>query len=194
MLLVAYPETGSLILKSAQELGLLGRKTKLIATDGMKEANIAQLVGKDSQGKFIVTGMLGTASSAGGPALDAFQKRYRDAFKREPSVYDPNTWDAAALLVLAAEAAKETTGPAIRDQLQTVANAPGQEVTDVCEALALLRDGKIINYQGASGTVDLNPQGDVTGSYDIWTVDEQGKLQVNDTLEIAGADSAEPKE
>ena len=188
VLLVAYPETGSLILKSAQELGLLDGRTKIIATDGMKEANIAELVGKNSQGQFIATGILGTASSAGGPALDAFQKRYRQAFNRDPSVYDPNTWDAAALLALAAEAAKKTTGPALRDQLQTVANAPGQEVTDVCEALALLRDGKPINYQGASGTVDLNSQGDVTGRYDIWTVDEQGKLRINDTIEIAGAE------
>ena len=132
----------------------------------------------------------------GGPALDTFQKQYRQTFKREPSVYDPNTWDAAALLVLAAEAAQETTGPAIRDQLSAVANGPGQDVTDVCEALALLREGKPINYQGASGTVDLNPQGDVTGSYDIWTVDGQGKLQVSDTIEIARTEpaTASPKE
>lgn len=190
VLLVAYPETGSLILKSAQELGVLDGKTTLITTDGMKEANIAELVGQNSQGDYIVAGMLGTAPSAGGPALEAFQKRYQDAFNREPSVFDPNTWDATALLVLAAEAAKDTTGTGIRDQLSAVANAPGEEVTDVCEALALLREGKSINYQGASGTVDLNPQGDVTGSYDIWTIDEQGKLTVSDTIEITGSDSA----
>lgn len=189
VLLIAYPETGSLILKSAQELGLLGGKTQLITTDGMKDAKIADLVGKDSQGNYIVTGMLGTAPSAGGPALDAFQKQYQAAFNRKPSVFDPNTWDATALLVLAAEAAKDTTGTAIRDQLSAVANAPGEEVTDVCAALELLRAGKTINYQGASGTVDLNPQGDVTGSYDIWTIDEQGKLQVNDTIEITGTHS-----
>ncbi|WP_299490149.1 ABC transporter substrate-binding protein [Acaryochloris sp. IP29b_bin.137] len=194
VLLVAYPETGSLILKSAQELGLLDGKTALMTTDGMKEANIAELVGKDAQGNYIVDGMLGTAPSAGGPALEAFQKRYQAAFKREPSVFDPNTWDAAALIVLAAEAAKETTGPGIRDQLQAVANAPGEEVTDVCEALALLRDGKTINYQGASGTVDLNPQGDVTGSYDIWTIDQQGQLTVSDTIAITGSDAAQTTE
>jgi len=186
VLLVTYPETGSLILKSAQELGFLSGKTQIMATDGIKDANLAELVGKDAQGKFIATGMLGTAPSAGGPALEAFQKKYQDAFNREPSVFDPNTWDAVALLVLAAEAAQETTGPAIQDQLSEIANAPGEEVTDVCEALSLLRAGKSINYQGASGTVDLNQQGDVIGSYDIWTIDDQGKLQVNDTIEIAG--------
>lgn len=192
VLLVSYPETGSLILKSAQELGFLDGNTALITTDGMKETSLADLVGKNSQGEYLVSGMLGTAPSAGGPALAAFQKQYQDAFQREPSVFDPNTWDATALLVLAAEAAQEPTGTGIREQLQAVANAPGEEVTDVCEALALLRDGKTINYQGASGTVDLNPQGDVTGSYDIWNIDDQGKLQVNDTIEITGADAATP--
>lgn len=186
VLLVTYPETGSLILKSAQELGFLGEKTQLIATDGIKDANLAELVGKNVQGQFIVSGMLGTAPSAGGPALEAFREKYRQAFNREPSVFDPNTWDATALLVLAAEAAQDTTGPAIQDQLPAIANAPGEEVTDVCEALSLLRAGKSINYQGASGTVDLNQQGDVTGSYDIWTIDDQGKIQVNDTIDIAG--------
>lgn len=194
VLLVSYPETGSLILKSAQELGFLDGKTALITTDGMKEANIADLVGQNSQGEYIVSGMLGTAPSAGGPALEAFQQQYQDAFKREPSVFDPNTWDATALLVLAAEAAKDTTGTGIRDQLQVVANAPGEEVTDVCQGLALLREGKTINYQGASGTVDLNPQGDVTGSYDVWTINEQGKLTVSDTIEITGSDPATPTE
>lgn len=194
VLLVSYPETGSLILKSAEELGFLNGETALIATDGMKEANLADLVGKNSQGQYIVAGMLGTAPSAGGPALEAFQQRYQDAFKREPSVFDPNTWDAAALLVLAAEAAKEPTGSGIREHLQSVANAPGEEVTDVCEALKLLRAGKTINYQGASGTVDLNPQGDVTGSYDIWTIDEQGKLTVSDTIAITGSEPAKTTE
>ncbi|WP_254721897.1 hypothetical protein [Kovacikia minuta] len=80
-------------------------------------------------------------------------------------MYDPNTWDAAALMVLAAEAAKSPTSTAIKENLREVANPPGEAVTDVCQALSLIRAGKKVNYQGASGSVDLNPQGDVTGTY-----------------------------
>ncbi|MGB8698591.1 MAG: ABC transporter substrate-binding protein, partial [Thermosynechococcaceae cyanobacterium] len=43
VLLIAYPETGSLILKSAFELGLLGQQTQWIATDGLKDVKLAQL-------------------------------------------------------------------------------------------------------------------------------------------------------
>jgi branched-chain amino acid transport system substrate-binding protein/neutral amino acid transport system substrate-binding protein len=187
VLLIAYPETGSLILKAAYQQGLLGKQTQVLATDGLKDAKIADLVGKNPQGTYIAAGILGTAASAGGPALSEFRNRYSQAYKREPSVYDPNTWDAAALLVLAAEAAKQPTGPAIKDQIRTVANAPGQEVTDVCQALALVRQGQDINYQGASSSVDLDAQGDVGGSYDIWTIDPKGELKVTGKIEVGGS-------
>lgn len=189
VLLIAYPETGSLILKSAYQQGVLGQQTQLIATDGLKDDNIAQLVGKDRQGQYLATGMIGTAPSAGGPALAAFRDRYQAAYNREPSVFDPNTWDAAALIALAAEKAQANSGEAVRDHIRAVASAPGQEVTDVCEALNLIRDGKDINYQGASGTVDLNEDGDVTGSYDVWGIEPDGTLKIQSQIQVEGTQS-----
>jgi ABC-type branched-subunit amino acid transport system substrate-binding protein len=188
VLVIAYPETGSLILKAAYEQGLLGGKTKLLLTDGMKTDKLAELVGKGSDGKFITAGVIGTAASAGGPANAAFVKAYKAKFgDRAPQVYDPNSWDAAAVIVLAAEAAKANTGAAIKDQIALVANAPGEAVTDVCKALALVREGKDIDYQGASGTVDFNAQGDVVGKYDVWTIADDGKLTVKSTVSIGGS-------
>ena len=186
VMLVAYPETGSLILKSAFEQGLLGGETKILLTDGMKTDELAELVGKGPDGNYIVSGVLGTAPSAGGPGLDTFKQTYQAKFNREPNVYDPNSWDAAAVMVLAAEAAKANTGEALKEQIPNVANAPGEEFTDVCEALAAVRQGEDINYQGASGDVDFNEQGDVVGAYDIWTIDDEGKLQIENTIEIGG--------
>jgi branched-chain amino acid transport system substrate-binding protein/neutral amino acid transport system substrate-binding protein len=182
VLLIAYPETGSLILKSAYQLGLLGQTTQLLVTDGLQEVGIAAQVGQTRAGQYIATGMMGTAPSAGGPALQAFQSQYQDRYQRQPKVFDPHTWDAAALLVLAAEAAQGTTGTAMRDRLPDIANPPGTEVSDVCAALALLRANQPINYQGASGSVDLNAQGDVTGWYDVWTIAEDGQLQIQDRI------------
>ncbi len=186
VMLVAYPETGSLILRSAFEQGFLGGETQVLLTDGMKDSNIAELVGQDADGNFVIAGVLGTAPSSGGPGLEQFQAAYTAAFNRDPAVFDPNTWDAAALLVLAAEAAGEPTGEAISKTLREVANAPGTEVTDVCEALELIRQGETINYEGASGSVDMDDQGDVVGAYDIWTVGDDGSIQVQATIEIGG--------
>jgi ABC-type branched-subunit amino acid transport system substrate-binding protein len=186
VLIIAYPESGSIILKAAQEQGFLDGTTKVIFTDGMKTDNLAELVGKTADGKFITAGMMGTAPSAGGPGLNDFRDRYREKFNRDPQVYDPNSWDAAAVLVLAAEAAKSGSGPALKDSIRRVSNPPGEQTTDVCTALALVREGKDIDFQGASGSLDFDEQGDVVGSYDVWTVNDAGKIEVKSTINVGG--------
>lgn len=186
VLLIAYPETGSLILKTAYQQGLLAGKTKVMATDGLKEAKFAELVGKTAKGDYIAKGLMGTAASAGGPAIAGFQRLYTQTYQRPPKIYDPNTWDAAAVLVLAAEAAKITTGIAMKDTVRTIANPPGETVTDVCRALSLIRQGQKINYQGASGNLDFTTFGDVTGSYDVWMIQPDGKLKVKGTIAVTG--------
>jgi branched-chain amino acid transport system substrate-binding protein/neutral amino acid transport system substrate-binding protein len=157
VLIVGYLETGSLILQGAYEQGFLDGDTQIVLTDGMKSAELADKAGRLADGTPIAAGVIGTApSSEGGPGAAAFQTLYQETFNREPNVFDPNTWDAAAVMVLAAEAAQANTGEAMQSKLSEVANAPGQEVSYVCEALELVRAGTDINYQGASGTVEFN--------------------------------------
>jgi neutral amino acid transport system substrate-binding protein len=84
--------------------------------------------------------------------------------------------------MLAAEAAKANTGEAIQSKIRAVAAGSGEEVTDACEAIAMVREGKAINYQGASGNVDIDDNGDVIGSYDVWTVKPDGTLTVVDKV------------
>ena len=70
----------------------------------------------------------------------------------------------------------------IKTQIRTVAAPPGTEVSDLCEALKLVREGQDINYQGVSGNVDLDENGDVQGAYDVWTVEPDGKIKVVDRI------------
>jgi neutral amino acid transport system substrate-binding protein len=79
---------------------------------------------------------------------------------------------------LAAQASKSNTGEGIKSKILEVANAPGEEVSDVCKALELLKQGKDINYQGASGNVDLDANGDIQGVYDVWTIKDDGTIGV----------------
>lgn len=187
VVVVAYPETGSLILKAAFEQGLLDGNTQLLLTDGMKDESIPELVGKTADGSYIVSGVIGTAPSAGGPALNSFTQLYKSTFgDRDPGVFDPNSWDAAAVLILAAEAAQSTDGNVVKEAIAKVANAPGIEVTDVCEGLRLVREGEEINYQGASGAIEFDAQGDVVGRYDVWTFTDDGALDVLETVDAGG--------
>ncbi len=179
--LLAYGETGSLLLKSAYEQGLTGGIPVLLP-DGMYADDFATKVGQTKEGKFIAAGSFGTIPGADGKSLAAFSKVWQDELKRPVGAYAAHSWDATALLVLAAEAAKSNTGEGIKGKLREVANAPGEEVGDVCKALELLRAGKDINYQGASGNVDLDANGDIQGVYDIWTVKDDGKIGVIGTV------------
>lgn len=173
---VAYAETGALLLKTAYQQGL-SKGVQILLTDGSKSDQFASQVGKTSDGKFILQGALGTIPGADGKALDALTKAWQTKFKQSPAAYAPQSWDAAALLVLAAQAAKANTGDAIKSKILEVANGPGKEVSDVCEGLKLLSQGEKINYQGASGNVDIDTSGDVSGVYDVWEVEPDGKLK-----------------
>lgn len=172
---VLYEETGSLLLKSAYQQGV-SQGVQVMLTDGVKSAGFPTKVGKSGDGKFIVSGALGTVPGADGEALKALTDLWQSKRNQPPGEYVPQAWDATALLVLAAQAAKANTGVGIQSKITEVANAPGTEVADVCEGLKLLREGKDINYQGASGNVDIDKNGDVVGVYDVWAVANDGKL------------------
>jgi neutral amino acid transport system substrate-binding protein len=174
---VLYAETGSLLLKSAYQQGLT-QGVQVLLTDGVKSDDFAGQVGKTKEGKFIIEGAVGTVPGADGKALTALSKLWEAEKKTPPPAYVPQAWDAAALIALSAESAKANTGEGIASKIREVANAPGEEVTDVCKGLELLKAGKDINYQGASGNVDIDKAGDVVGVYDVWQVQGDGKLKV----------------
>ncbi len=181
VLMVAYEETASLLLKAAYQQGLT-QGVQILLTDGEKSDTFAEKVGKTSDGKYIVAGALGTVPGSDGKGLEAFSKLWQSKKGAPPAPYTPHAWDAAALLVLSAQAAKDNTGVGIANKIREVSNPSGTEVSDVCEGLKLLKEGKKINYQGASGNVDVDPYGDVVGVYDVWTVENDGKTKTIDKV------------
>lgn len=178
---VFYVETGSLLMKSAYQQGLLSG-VQVMLTDGMKSDSFPDQVGKTNDGKYIAAGAIGTVPGSDGKALENLKKLWQSKKNNPPGEFVPQAWDATALLILAAQAAKENTGTGIASKIRDVSNAPGTEVTDVCEGLKLLSEGKDINYQGASGNVDVDENGDVIGVYDVWKVGDDGKITTIDKV------------
>lgn len=181
---VLYAETGSILIKSAFEQGLTENVTFFL-TDGVYSQDFVNQVGATADGKSILAGAVGTVPGADGKALESFTKIWKDGTKMDVVAYSPHTWDATVLLMLAAQASKTNTGEGIKSKIREVAGGPGVEVSDPCEALKLLKEGKDINYQGASGNVDIDANGDVVGSYDVWTVEPKGELKVIDKVSPA---------
>ena len=178
---VLYAETGSLFLKAAYQQGVT-KGVQILLTDGVKSATFPDQVGKGSDGKYILSGAIGTVPGSSGPGLENFNKLWQEKKGGSPGEYAPQAWDAGALLVLAAQAAKENTGAGIAGKIREVSAGQGTPVSDVCEGLKLLKAGKQINYQGASGDVDVDANGDVIGTYDVWTVGDDGKIKVIDKV------------
>jgi branched-chain amino acid transport system substrate-binding protein len=82
--------------------------------------------------------------------------------RADQNPYAPQSWDHMTLIGLALAAAKgEASGTAIKDALRTISNPPGTAVHSFEEGARLLREGKKINYEGASGTCDFDQIGDI---------------------------------
>jgi neutral amino acid transport system substrate-binding protein len=178
---VLYAETGSLLLQSAYKQGLSQGVTVLL-TDGVYSQDFVKQAGKTSDGKSIVSGALGTVPGADGKALADFSKLWQEKTGKDITAYVPHTWDATILLMLAAQASGKNTGEGIQSKIREVSGPSGEPVTDPCQALKLIKEGKKVNYQGASGNVDIDINGDVVGTYDVWTVNDDGSLKVIDKV------------
>jgi len=185
VMLVAYPQTGSIILRTAYEKGAFGDEVAWLLSEGLTDENLAEMTGKDEAGRYIVAGLTGTRPdpTVAGPADEDFNRKYAEEYGMEPSIYCSNSYDAAALVILAMEQGGEVSGTAIRDNIRSVANPPGTEVTDIGEALDLIREGEEINYQGASGELTFDDKGDVCGRYATWSIAEDGSIQAGEPIE-----------
>jgi neutral amino acid transport system substrate-binding protein len=190
---LVYPDTGSLLLKAAYEQGL-SKGVTIMLPDGAYSPKFPDQVGKSKDGKFIIDGAIGTVPGAHGKALEDFNKQWT-ATGKPLTPYLQHTWDATALIMLAAQSAKTNTGEGIASKIHEVASGDGEEVGDVCKAITLLKAGKKINYQGASGNVDIDAQGDVVGTYDIWQVQTDGTLKTIDqvNIQLGTAPKGDPK-
>ncbi len=180
---VLYAETGSLLLQAAFKQGV-SKDVTILLTDGVYSEDFTKQVGKKTDGTSIIAGALGTVPGADGEALADFSNLWKEKTDgKDITAFVPHTWDATVLLMLAAEAADENSGEAIKNNIREVAGGEGKAVTDACEAMELVRQGEAINYQGASGNVDIDENGDVVGVYDVWEVQSDGSLEIIDKVE-----------
>ena len=78
--------------------------------------------------------------------------KYAEENGVNPSVYVGESYDAAALIVLAMQAGESTDKSSIASNIMNVANGPGEKIMagELSKGLKLLADGKSIDYQGAT--------------------------------------------
>jgi branched-chain amino acid transport system substrate-binding protein len=91
--------------------------------------------------------------------------------------YASHGYDATFLIALAIEKAGAADRSKIAAALREVANAPGEVIRpgEWAKAKQLIAAGTDINYEGASGAVDFDANGDVAGFYSVNRPGDDGK-------------------
>lgn len=91
--------------------------------------------------------------------------------------YAAESYDATTLIALAATVAKATDGKSIAAQLEAVSR-DGDKCTDFAACKKLLDEGKDIDYDGVSGPISFDKNGDITeGIMGIYKYDENNVPQ-----------------
>ena len=131
-----------------------------ILGDGMISDSLTGTFGSDIDGTF------GTAPGSDSDGFAKFDAMAKDAGITGEGPYRGESYDAAALLALAIQAAGSTDRAAIQGKILDVANAPGEPIGpgELEKALKILAEGGEVDYVGATG-VELIGPGEAAGSY-----------------------------
>ena len=157
-------------------------------TDGLAIANLPERAGEEA-----TEGLSGTAPASpheSGPS-EAFDELFTHAGGPRRQTFDAQNFDAVILCYLAAVAAASTDGADLATHVRRISGPGGTRYTwrELPRAIEALQNGEDIDYEGASGPIDMDVSGDATaGVYDLFRF-EGGEIEVFDQVPIIhGAD------
>jgi len=129
-----------------------------VLPDGMVGDSLPAAIGADLNGSF------GQVPGTDSPGADTLKALLKSEGALGPFVAE--SYDAAALLLLAMQAAGSTDPAAYKGKITDVANAPGEEIHpgELGKAMDILAAGGDIDYVGASN-VELIGPGESAGNY-----------------------------
>ena len=131
-----------------------------ILSDGMIGQSLVDAFGKELNKSF------GSLPGSTGKGAGIFTKVANAAGIDSSGPYTGESYDAAALLVLAMQAGGSADRGSIAKNVMAVANGPGKKIYpgQLGKALDLLAKGKAIDYEGATG-VTFTDVGEAFGSF-----------------------------
>jgi len=179
---VTFPQGFIVMAKEAYEMGLKDQ----VAYYGIE--NIKGSDVRDNLDPETISGMSGTQPSPP-TERDSFQEfisENEDRFDRTPSIWEAYYFDSAMVMSLATVAAESYESGPLRDNVYELSRPPGESYTyqEFDDAVETLSNGDPINYQGVSGNVDINEDGDVVGTYRRWNFAD-GAFQTGDFIDVA---------
>ena len=141
--------------------------SKFFLPDGMIGDSLPKAIGPD------LNGSIGSVPGTDSPGAAKYSELAKAAgFESGP--YGPESYDAAALIMLAMEAAKSTDSNVFKNNVMDIANAPGEKIYpgELGKALKLIKEGKEIDYVGATA-LELVGSGESSGSFAEILIDNE---------------------
>jgi branched-chain amino acid transport system substrate-binding protein len=167
--LISYPVDGATV---ARAWISQGGPQKFLLNDGMNSTDFITAVGAE-----FLEGAYGTSS---GTTETASTKYFYDNYAAVSGGIDPSapaadrSYDAGAIVGLAVAKAGKADATAIRDAIRSVVDPAGEVIfagpEEFKKALALIAEGKAINYQGVIGNVQFDEFGDISGPFRLWQI------------------------
>ncbi|MCY4485617.1 MAG: ABC transporter substrate-binding protein [Deltaproteobacteria bacterium] len=158
LIVAGYADQGGKgIIQGALDTGAFD---KFYLPDGMISDSLTKAIGKDLEGAI---GAHPGTDSPGKTKLDEIAKA---ANVKSDSPFVGESYDAAALIMLAMQAAKSAESGKLKDKVLMVANAPGEKIYpgELAKALKIIAGGGDVDYVGASA-VELIGPGESAGNY-----------------------------
>jgi hypothetical protein len=135
------------------------------------------------------TSVTGAASSA---FLNLFNRLYPSQKSAGPLANANYAYDAVISLALADDYAKTTNGTTVAKDMPKVTNPPGTACYTYSSCLTLIKAGKKINYEGASGGLDYNKYNNTFGPYGAFQASMTGTEQQVNLMTAAQLAAATP--
>jgi branched-chain amino acid transport system substrate-binding protein len=113
-----------------------------------------------------LSGSFGTVPGTDSKGAASFAEMAKTAGIKAGGPFTGESYDAAALLVLAMQSGGSTDRAALASNVLAVANTPGEKIMpgELGKALRILANGGAVDYVGASN-VELVGGGEASGSY-----------------------------
>ena len=171
VVVIGFNDDGAKILKEMIAQGAGPDKVAIYTADGMQSSKFAASV--DAANPAAIAGIKGTAPAAApGGVTHPFIAAY--AATGNDTIFSVYYYDCTMLIALAAQSAGSDDPAKIKDAMLEVSQG-GTKCQAYADCLALLKAGEDIDYDGASGAVDLSDVGEPTnGVYDVWAYTADG--------------------
>jgi ABC-type branched-subunit amino acid transport system substrate-binding protein len=170
--------TAAVIFHELEDLG--GRSIPVVGTDVTASGEYLKAIGYSVAHDRLVSVY---GSSVAGPGADTFNSAFATTFAGAQPLANANyAYDAVVSLALAIDRAGTTSGQSVVDAMTGVTNPPGAKCSSYAACLALVKAGKPVDYDGASGDLDYDRYHNVFGPYGAYRVSAAGEEQETASL------------